>query len=126
MGLLDKLFKQTNKENNDTTRQDNNPEHAVIISFNYGLDQLSYLHDLENTLDTLLSDLKVGDCDGHEIATDLSDGFLYLYGPNAETLFKAIKPTLESTDFLIGATAKLRFGSPENGVREIEVIIGDN
>jgi hypothetical protein len=122
MGLFDKLFKQTNKE----TSQNENPEHAVIISFNYGLDNVSYLHNLEDKLETLLSNLNVGDCDGHEIAMDLSDGFLYLYGPNAETLFKAIKPTLESTDFLIGGKAKLRFGPPEEGVREIEIVIGDN
>ena len=126
MGLFDKLFKQTNKKNDDTASQNKNPEHAVIITFNYGLDNLSYLHGLEDKLDALLADLNVGDCDGHEIATDLSDGFLYLYGPNAEILFKAIKPTLESTDFLVGATAKLRFGPPEDGVKEIEVIIGKN
>jgi len=125
MRLFDKLFKQTNKGTRATTRQTNNPEHAVIITFNYRLDDLSYLHKLENKLDSVLSDLKVGDCDGHEIATDLSDGFLYLYGPNAESLFKAIKPTLESTDFLVGATAKLRFGPPEDGIKEIDIIIGD-
>jgi hypothetical protein len=122
MGLFDKLFKLTNKDKSEAV-QDENPEQAVIISFNYGLDNISYLHNLEDKLETLLADLNVGDCDGHEIATDLSDGFLYLYGPNAETLFKAIKPTLESTDFLVGGIAKLRFGPAEEGVKEIDVTI---
>jgi len=126
MGLFDKLFKLTNKGAELTTGGDRNPEHAVIITFNYGLDDLSHLHNLEDKLDSVLADLNVGDCDGHEIATDLSDGFLYLYGPNAESLFKAIKPTLESTNFLVGAIAKLRFGPPEEGVKEIDIIIGDH
>jgi len=126
MGLFDKLFKLTNKGTELTTGGDRNPEHAVIITFNYGLDDLSHLHNLEDKLDSVLADLNVGDCDGHEIATDLSDGFLYLYGPNAESLFKAIKPTLESTNFLVGAIAKLRFGPPEEGVKEIDIIIGDH
>ncbi|MFL5765999.1 MAG: hypothetical protein ACJ77K_18790 [Bacteroidia bacterium] len=126
MGLFDKLFKQTNKGTRINASSTNSPEQAVIITFNYRLDDLSYLHSLEDKLDSVLGDLNVGDCDGHEIATDLSDGLLYLYGSNAESLFKAIKPTLESTDFLVGAKAKLRFGPPEDGVKEIEIIIGDN
>tara|TARA_R110002096_G_scaffold169779_3_gene341504 strand:- start:10669 stop:10857 length:189 start_codon:yes stop_codon:yes gene_type:complete len=49
---------------------------------------------------------------------------LYLcYGPNAETLFKAIQPKLQQTDFMKGAIAYLRFGPPEDGVSEIEVKI---
>jgi hypothetical protein len=43
-----------------------------------------------------------------------------MYGPNAEVLFKTVKQTLEATDFMSGAKAKLRFGPPEDGVKEIE------
>lgn len=124
MGLFDGLFKKTNIESGKTTGQDKNPEQAVIISFTYGLDDLSYLHALEDKLESLLAEQNIGDCDGHEIATDLSDGFLYFYGPNAEVLFKTINPILQSTAFLYGAKAKIRFGPPEEGVREIEVVIG--
>jgi len=65
----------------------------------------------------------VGEYDGHEIAVDYSDGFLYMYGPNAESLFEIVKPVLAATDFMKGATAKLRFGPPEDGVKELEVEI---
>jgi hypothetical protein len=43
-----------------------------------------------------------------------------MYGPNAELLFKGVKSTLESYDFIKGAYVKLRFGPPEDGIKEIE------
>jgi hypothetical protein len=53
----------------------------------------------------------------------MSDGFLYMYGPNAENLFKAVKCILEETDFTKGSLATLRFGGPGSGAREIEIEI---
>jgi hypothetical protein len=47
----------------------------------------------------LLKDNKVGRYGEHEINLDMSDGFLYMYGPNAEELFKVVKPVLEETGF---------------------------
>ncbi len=41
-----------------------------------------------------------------------------MYGPNADTLYKTIHPILTRVDFLQGAEAVLRYGSPENGVQE--------
>ena len=119
MGLLNKLFGK-----NDNPKGKQPDEHGVIIHFQYGHENLAPLHELESRIENALAGKDVGHYDGHEIATDYSDGFLYLYGPNAEILFKEIKGTLESTDFMTGAIAKLRFGPPEDGVREIEVQIG--
>ena len=99
------------------------PRHSVIVHFNYGMDELDPLHDLECKLEKVIMENEVGEYDGHEIAMDGSDGFLYMYGFNAETLFKTVKPTLEATEFMKGATAQLRFGPPEDGVMEIEVEI---
>ena len=65
---------------------------------------------LEEKLEKVIADNNAGEYDGHEIAVDYSDGILYMYGQNAENLFKVIKPTLDSCDFMKGATAKLRFG----------------
>ncbi|MBL7903236.1 MAG: hypothetical protein JNK73_14655 [Bacteroidia bacterium] len=96
-------------------------EHCVIIRFDYGLDSLQPLHDLEIELDSTLKQNGHGDCDGHEIAEDLSDGILYLYGENAETIFKTVKPILEDCSFLRNSRALLRFGPPEDGVKEIEL-----
>jgi hypothetical protein len=118
MGLLDKLFGKRNNSQSEV------PEHAIIIHFQYGKENLTPLHELESRLESVLAGKDIGEYDGHEIATDYSDGFLYLYGPNADVLFKVVKPALESTDFITGALARLRFGPPGDGVREIEVRIG--
>ncbi len=61
----------------------------------------------------------------HEINMDMSDGTLYMYGPDAESLFKIVKPILEQTDFTRGAWAILRFGAvnDENAsVLEIQIV----
>jgi hypothetical protein len=118
MEILDTLF------SNGSTSNREQHEHAVIIYFQYWKEDLEPLYELALRLEDALSDKDVGVYDGHEIAMDNSHGFLYLYGPNAERLFKEVKGILESTDFLIGALANLRFGPPEDGVSEIEITIG--
>lgn len=95
-------------------------EQAIIVTFNYGIKSLTPLHNLERELERIIEEKGVGDYDGHEIAVDYSDGFLYMYGPNVEELFEAVKSTLVSTEFLKGAEVKLRFGPPEDGVKEIK------
>jgi len=114
--LLDKLFGKTKIDSKQAE-----PEQAVIVHFRYGIEGLEPLHRLERELEKIIESEGVGEYDGHEIAVDYSDGFLYMYGPNAETLFKSIHITLEKSDFMKGAIAKLRFGPPEDGVREIEI-----
>jgi hypothetical protein len=96
-------------------------QHAVIISFNYGIEELDELFELEDKLRNAIELKRVGEYDGHEIAIDSSDGTLFMYGPNAETLFKCIKPILDETEFMRGAIAQLRFGPPSDDVKEIEI-----
>lgn len=121
MGFLDKLFglKKNESVNNQTV-----VEHAVIVQFDYGIEGMEELYKLTDRLESIIEENQLGEYDGHEMATDYSDGFLYMYGPNAETLFIGIKDTLEQTDFMKGAKAKLRFGPPEEGIKEITVEIG--
>jgi len=98
-------------------------DHSVIIEFYYGLQGLTPLHDLDRVLEKIIREAQVGEYDWHEINMDYSDGRLFMYGPNAENLFKCVKPTLERTDFMKGAIAHLRFGPPEDGVLEIDIEI---
>lgn len=117
------LFKKLFKTENDLNKEMKEEEHSVIIHFNYNLDDLSPLYDLKDRLESIIDEKGVGEYDGHEIATDYSDGFLYMYGTNAEALFKAIQPVLDNTPFIKGATARLIFGMPGSGAKEIEVEI---
>ena len=123
MSLFGKLFGKKTNGIQIKTQTEKEPEHAVIVYFDYGIEGLEPIHQLGDKLEKVISDNNVGEYDGHEIAMDYSDGSLYMYGPNAETLFKTIKSTLEETKFLKGAKAKLRFGPPEDGVKEIDVEI---
>lgn len=98
-------------------------DHAVIIHFTYGMEDLDPLFTLEETLEQVITANDLGRHDGHEIAMDNSDGFLYMYGRNAETLFKGIQKTLRAVQFMQGASVLLRFGPPDKGVKEIEFSI---
>ena len=100
------------------------PEHAVIVDFTYGSTDLSRLFELENKLEATIEEAKVGEHDGNDVAVDGSDGYLYMYGTNADTLFEVVRPILEATEFMKGAKAKLWYGPPADGVREVEVEIG--
>jgi len=97
---------------------------AVIIHFDYGHEELDPLHQLESKLRIALFHSGMGELDGHEIAMDATDGFLYLYGPSAEALFKSIRPLLLETPFMKKAEVYLRFGDIDDpGVTDIEFIL---
>lgn len=98
-------------------------EQAVIVRFQYDINGLEPLHRLEKELESAIELSSVGEYDGHEIAVDYSDGFLYMYGHNAELLFETVRPILKNSEAIKNAVAKLRFGPPEDGVSEIEVEI---
>jgi len=121
MSIFKKIFGKTSIERETEKGDAETPEHAVIVYFVYKKDNLEPLHKLEDELEQVFAKNKVGEYDGNEMAINLNDGILFFYGPNAESLYKAIKPTLLTRDFMKGAKAKLRFGPPEDGVPEIEV-----
>ena len=98
-------------------------EQAIIINFEYGLDDLKPFYDLSEKLDSLAEESGLGEYDGHEMALDKSDGFFFLYAPNARKLYEVIKDTVENTAFMKGANVKLRFGPPENDVEEVNFSI---
>jgi hypothetical protein len=118
MELFNELFGQPNQADKRL-----GTEHAVIIHFTYYKEDLDPLHNLDRKLEKVIEEKNVGKYDGHEINIDLSDGSLYMYGPNAENLFKAVKQTLEETDFMKGSLATLRFGPAGSNASEIEIEI---
>jgi hypothetical protein len=115
MGWLAKIF------GSKTSPPAKSAEHAVVVHFQYGSTDLSRLFQLEEKLESAIAAASAGELDGNEVAVDGSDGFLYMYGPDADRLFEAIRPVLEATSFMKGATAKKRYGPAADGVREVEV-----
>ncbi len=98
-------------------------DHAVIVRFNYPEKNLRDLFNLEDRLEDELTVSGDGECDGHELAPH-GDATLFLYGPDADRLFAKVRPILQETPFLRGAVVRLRYGPPEDGVREERVILG--
>ena len=94
-------------------------EHSIIVTFyhfgekfwNEDLQPLDPLYDLEDALVERLDGKDVGELDGHEIAMDGSDGFLFLYGPNADALYEVIEPVLRASTVTQGGHATLRYGA---------------
>ena len=91
------------------------PEHAVIINFKYGSTDLKPLFQLESSLEKAIAEAGAGQYDGNEVASDGSDGTLYMYGPDAEALFLVVSPVLSTASFMRGASVTLRFGPPQQG-----------
>jgi hypothetical protein len=106
MGFFNNLFGKSHNGSKGNRRMD----HSVVISFNYCFKDLGPLQDLEDMLRKTIDEKNLGEYEGSEIEDDLSCGNLYMYGPNAEDLFKGIKFILDQTEFMKGAKAKLIFG----------------
>ena len=86
-------------------------EQAVIVEFKYGLSNLEALFDLEEKLHQAIETADVGEYDGNAVATDLSDGTLYMYGPSA-------------APFMRGALCTRRYGDAGDlDVREVRTVI---
>ncbi len=98
-------------------------DHAVIAHFSYHGEDLEALYELEDLLTDKIAELRVGEFDGNEIASDLSDGSFYMYGPDAEKLFSAVRPLLEAAACLSNVRVNLRYGPPEDGVAERTEVI---
>jgi hypothetical protein len=105
-------------------RKHRKPDHAVIILFQYGKSDLQPISDLEDVLEQAISRARVGKLDGCDITAGGSDGYLYMYGPDADRLFNAVRHILESSGLMKGATARLRYGPPDVGVKAKEIKIG--
>jgi hypothetical protein len=93
-------------------------EHAVIAYFDYSSDSLDPLFTVEKQLEVAIADAGVGEFDGNEIAVDLSDGSLFMYGPDAEALYAVVRPILMAAKCFRNMRVVLRFGPREDGIAE--------
>jgi hypothetical protein len=106
------------------------PEHAVILEFvdfagRFWTDDasdLDPLYELEDSLTDAITAAGAGDLDGHEIAMDGSHGFIYMYGPDARSLFAAVEPILRASPVAKGGKVTLRFGRPQEAGARIETV----
>jgi hypothetical protein len=103
-------------------------EQAVILklklaSGQMGSDEESQrIHDLEDRLADSIKWSAVGDFDGDEYG----DGYctIYIYGPSAEALFRAIEPALKNYPAHAGSYVLKRYGKP--GSKQDRIPLGSH
>jgi hypothetical protein len=100
-------------------------KHSVLIYFHNGTEGMEDHYELGKVLSNFIGEQKLGVYDGHEIAMDDSHGTLFMYGHNAEDLFKGVLPILKKAEFLKGGSAVLRFGTYEEDAKEIVIELED-
>lgn len=104
MGLLSKLFGSKGSDKDGPAAQE------VEVHFEYGSTNFQYVYALGDQIQTAVAEAKVGEYDGHALPADGSEGRYFIYGPDAEAIYKAIAPVLESSPLMRGATVTLHFG----------------
>lgn len=104
MGLLSKLFGSRNAAKNGPSDQE------VEVHFEYGSTNFQYVYALGDKLRLTIAEAKIGEYDGHALPADGSEGRYFIYGPDAEAIFKVIAPVLEASPLMRGATVTLYFG----------------
>jgi hypothetical protein len=104
MGLFSKLFGFRNAGKNGRAEQE------VEVHFAYGSTNFQHVYALGDQLQLAIVEAKVGEYDGHAIPADGSEGRYFVYGPDAEAIFRAIAPVLEASPLMRGATVTLHFG----------------
>jgi hypothetical protein len=97
-----------------------NAQEAVLVSLTASYSPLM-LATLEAMLSAAIKRLGVGEFDGDEVALQSEGVTLYMYGPDAEALFAAIKEILRSSPLCRGARIILRNGGPGTLQREVSI-----
>jgi hypothetical protein len=93
-------------------------EFAAIHFTEYGNTNLERIYSVSDELDKALKGTNLGELDGHMLAVTGSDGFLFLFGPDAQKLYEYVKPIILKTPFL--QNAKVGFGITGQQLKVIE------
>ena len=97
-------------------------DHCVKLVFPFSGSSLDPAFELEDALTEAIESANAGEFDGNDVGQ--GECTLYMYGPDADALFTAIKPVIAAyPEMLSGGQAQLRYGPPEDGVREVQIPI---
>ena len=95
-------------------------DHCVKLLFPFSGSNLDPVFALEDALIEAVESAGAGEFDGNDVGQ--GECTLYMYGPDADAIFAAIKPVIAAhPEMLSGGQAKLRYGPPEDGIREVEI-----
>jgi hypothetical protein len=77
------------------------------------------LWNLEDRLSEAIEAAGLGEFDGNELGPD--DAKLFMYGRDADRLFKSIEEILRSSPLCVGARVVIRYGEPGSQQREVNL-----
>jgi hypothetical protein len=106
MGLLSRLFGSRNAAKKGASEQE------VEVRFAYGSTNFQHVYSLGDKIRLAIVEAKVGEYDGHALPADGSECRYFVFGPDAEAIFRVIAPVLEASPLMRGATVTLHFGLP--------------
>jgi hypothetical protein len=104
MGLFSKIFGSSKSDPAGP------PVQEIEVHFGYGSTNYQHLYALEDELRRTITDAAVGMYEGHDVSVDGSDGYYFMYGPDAEAIFRVISPVLAASSFMHGARVTMWFG----------------
>jgi hypothetical protein len=99
-------------------------EHCVKVylklSNEYGSsEEMDAIHELSDALEEAIEKDGAGEFDGDEFGG--GECTLFMYGPDADKLFDAIRELLASSPMSREGYVLKRYGPPEDGVKEVRV-----
>jgi hypothetical protein len=101
------------------------PEHCVQVFLKlsggkFGTsEEVKAVHALSDVLKLAIEEHKAGEFDGDEFGDGVAR--LFMYGPDADALFDAIKHPLLASPLASGGYAIKRYGPPEDGIKKVRI-----
>lgn len=98
------------------------PKHAVLVHLRLSNDafgtreEMQSIHALSDRLEAKIIDAQAGEFDGDEFGQ--GECVLFMYGPNADTLFAAIESELRASPLSRGGWAIKRYGPADDATAE--------
>lgn len=71
----------------------------IVIAVDYGSLDLTRLHQLEDELESVARETKLGELDGDEVTVDGGKASIYMTSVHTDKLIDAIRPVLKTYDF---------------------------
>lgn len=84
---------------------------AVMVHFDYYPKDAARLHALERRLEGAIKRAGAGALGESELHVDGNDGYLYMFGPDADRLYRVTAPILKSSQLMNGAEVTERYAA---------------
>jgi len=83
----------------------------MMVHFDYYPKDRARIRDLEHRLERAIKRAGVGELGETELHIDGNDGYLYMYGPDADRLYAVTRPILRSSSLMADAEVTKHYGS---------------